>query len=201
MIAPAMSDRRNPAVGGPTIVWEDTGVSATTEPELVVATDVFGATPPLQLTNDAPADRNPNVSPNGSTIVWEKCSATCDVYAATGVGSSWLTTTPVAASAADEIWPDTNGSEIVYASNAGGAYHVYVATPGVTPTLLYVPGSVSENHPAIADRFVAFEASNGTQQTSGSTTWRRTPRGVSPTRPRARRSPTSRPPARALAQR
>lgn len=155
--------RRNPSVGGPTIVWEDAGVSATPDPELVVATDVFGATPPFELTNDAAADRNPNVSPNGATIVWEKCSATCDVYAATGVGAPWMTTTPVATSGADEIWPDTNGTEVVYASNAGGSYHVYATTVGGTPAQLVVPGSVSENHPAISGHFVAFEASNGTQ--------------------------------------
>jgi Bacterial Ig-like domain (group 1) len=163
-VAPTtMPNRRNPAIGGPTIVWEDVGVSATADPELVVATSVFGTTPPLQLTNDAPADRNPNVSPNGATIVWEKCSAACDVYAATGVGASWMTTTPVATSTSDEIWPDTNGSEIVYASNAGGNYHVYVTMLGGTPVQLSVPGSVSENHPTISGSFVAFEASNGAQ--------------------------------------
>jgi Tol biopolymer transport system component len=159
----AAPNRRNPAVGGATIVWEDVGVSATNDPELVVATDVFGVTPPFRLTNDAPADRNPNVSPDGATVVWEKCSATCDVYAAMGVLSSWLTTTPVATSAADEIWPDTNGSQIVYASNAGGAYHAYATTLGSTPVPLSVPGSVSENHPSIAGNFVAFESSSGTQ--------------------------------------
>jgi len=158
--APAVPDRRNPAIGGSTIVWEDAGApgASANEPDLVLASG--GTT--FRLTNDALADHNLNVSPDGGTIVWEKCAATCDVYAATGSSSSWVTT-PVATAGADEIWPDTNGSRIVYASNAGGAYHVYVTTLGGTPMQLSVPGSVSENHPAIAGNFVAFESSNGTQ--------------------------------------
>jgi Bacterial Ig-like domain (group 1) len=156
--APASANRRNPTVGGSTVAWEDAGVSTSSDPEIVVASG--GTT--QQLTNDALADRNPNISQDGQTLVWEKCSATCDVYAATGLGSSW-TTTPVAASGANEISPDTNGSHIVYASNAGGDYHVYVTILSGAPTQLAVPGSVSENHPAIAGTFVAFEASNGAQ--------------------------------------
>jgi hypothetical protein len=161
--APVSSpQRRNPAIGGQTIVWEDIAVSATSDPELVVATGNMA----FQLTNDVPADRNPNVSPSGGQIVWEKCTigapTLCDVYAAAGGGSSWVTT-PVATGAANEIGPDTNGSQMVYASDAGGAYHVYVTTLGGAPVQLVVPGSVSESHPAIAGTFVAFESFDGAQ--------------------------------------
>jgi hypothetical protein len=158
LAAPAMPMRRNPTIGGPAIVWEDEGISGTSDPELVVAT----GSSTFRLTNDALADRNPNISQSGQTVVWEKCGAPCDVYAATGSGTSWVTT-PVTTSGADEIWPDTNGTQIVYASNAGGNYHVYVTTLGGTPAQLVIPGSVSENHPAMSGSFVAFESSNGTQ--------------------------------------
>lgn len=158
--APAVPDRRNPATGASTIVWEDAGApgASANEPDLVL---VNGSTT-FRLTTDALADRNPNVSPDGGMIAWEKCAGTCDVYAAAGSGSAWVTT-PVATGAADQIWPDTNGNQIVYASNAGGAYHVYATTLGGVPTKLSVPGSVSENHPAIAGNFVAFESSNGAE--------------------------------------
>jgi hypothetical protein len=158
----AISLRRNPAVGGPTIVWEDAGISATGDPELAIATDVFGLTPPFQLTNDAAADRNPSVSPTGTTIVWEKGAFPRDVYAAKGFGASWVTT-PVATSSADEIRPDTNGKEIVYESNAGGGRHVYVTTLGGSPAQLSVPGSVEAVTPAISGNFVAFASSDGVQ--------------------------------------
>lgn len=157
LTAPATANRRDPTVGDSTVAWEDVGVSSSSDPEIVIV----GASTTHRLTNDALADRNPNLSQDGQTLVWEKCSANCDVYAATGSGGSWVTT-PVATSAADEIGADANGAHIVYASNAGGDYHVYV-TLGGSATQLVVPGSVSESHPAIAGTFVAFEASNGTQ--------------------------------------
>ncbi len=146
--APATPNRRNPTVGGSTVAWEDVGVSSTSDAEIVVSS---GNTT-HRLTNDALADRNPNIAQDGRTLVWEKCAATCDVYAATDSGSSWVTT-PVATSGADEIWPDTNGGHIVYASNEGGNYHVYVTALGGSPTQLTVPGSLSENHPAVAGDF------------------------------------------------
>jgi Tol biopolymer transport system component len=163
-VAPVLTPvRRNPAAGDPTIVWEDEGVSSNGLPELVVQSwSVFTGSVTTQLTNDVAADRNPNVSPAGGKIVWEKCINSCDVYAANPGGSGW-TTFGVATSGADEIWPDTNGTQIVYASNASGNYHVYVTTPGGTPARLVIPGSVSENHPSISGGFVAFESSNGTQ--------------------------------------
>ena len=152
-------NRRNPTGGGSTVVWEDFGVSGTSDPDLVL--DSAGT--PFQLTNDALADRNPNVSQNGQAIVWEKCAATCDVYAATGAGSSWLTT-PVAATGSDEISPDTDGTRIVYATNAGGDYQVYATLIGAPEVQIPATvGSMSENHPAIAGGYVAFESSNGSQ--------------------------------------
>lgn len=164
--APSIPLRRNPSVGEITIAWEDEGVSSNQQPELVVDSwSIFTGGVTTQLTNDSAADRNPNVLPTGGKIVWEKCNSTtgsCDIYAAAGVGATWAIT-PVATSGADEIWPDTNGTQIVYASNAGGNYHVYVTTLGGTATQLDVPGSLSANHPTISGRFVAFESSNGTQ--------------------------------------
>jgi hypothetical protein len=162
-VAPvAISIRRNPAIGGSTIAWEDAGVSTTSNPELVVYSG--GAT--TQLTNDAAADRNPNVSPDGSTVVWEKCvgPGSCDIYAARKSGGSW-TITPVAQTAANEILPDTNGNSVVYSSNAGGPSHVYVVSVdgSGTHTIPAPPYLVSATRPTIAGDFIAFESSDGLQ--------------------------------------
>src|SRR4029450_658368 len=86
----------------------------------------------------------------------------CDVDARSASGGQRMTPR-VAAGAADEIWPDTNGGHIVYASNAGGTYHVYATTLDGAAKQLSVPGSVSENHAAIAGPLVALESSDGMQ--------------------------------------
>jgi WD40 repeat protein len=159
-VAPALPLRRNPAIGGSTVAWEDSAVSADANPELVV--DSAGTV--TQLTNDPPADQNPSVSPDGSTVVWEKCAASCDVYAAVKAGSSW-NLAQVTATAVNETSPDTNGSIVAYASDANGPSHVHFRplSGGADQTIPMPPGWVSENHPAIAGDFLAFESSDGVQ--------------------------------------
>jgi hypothetical protein len=149
--SPAIPLRNNPAIGSNTIAWEDFGVIADSSTELVLTTN--GVTT-VRVTNDAAADQNPNVSPAGDVVVWEKCTGSCDVYAATAA-SGW-TPVAVAAAAANETSPDTNGSLIVYASNAGGTSHNYVTTLGGTAT--QIPAiTTAQDHPAIAGTFIAYE--------------------------------------------
>src|SRR5437867_4312128 len=148
---PAVAMRSNPAIGGNTVIWEDVGVTSDMSSEMVLSTD--GITT-HRVTNDAFADTNPNVSPTGNVVAWEKCSGTdCDVYAA--IALAWAPQA-VANSSANETWPDTNGSQIVFASNAGGVAHVYVTTLGGVAT--QIPTSTAtQDHPAIANNFVAYE--------------------------------------------
>ena len=128
------------------------GTPAVARPEIVLTTDGITTT---RVTNDALADQNPNVSPSGDMVVWEKCTvSTCDVYAAR-LATGW-TATPVAATSANETWPDTNGVQIVFASNAGGVQHVYVTTLGGVATQIPSP-TTTQDRPAIANNFVAYE--------------------------------------------
>src|SRR5437867_4730076 len=151
-VAPAIPLRSNPSIGSNTIAWEDMGVSADNSTEIVLTTDGITTT---RVTNDALADQNPNVSPSGDMVVWEKCTvSTCDVYAAR-LATGW-TATPVAATSANETWPDTNGVQIVFASNAGGVQHVYVTTLGGVATQIPSP-TTTQDRPAIANNFVAYE--------------------------------------------
>ncbi|HMC21537.1 MAG TPA: hypothetical protein VKL19_06800 [Thermoanaerobaculia bacterium] len=150
--APAIPLRSNPSIGSNTIAWEDMAVSADNSTEIVLTTDGITTT---RVTNDALADQNPNVSPSGDMVVWEKCTvSTCDVYAAR-LATGW-TATPVAATSANETWPDTNGVQIVFASNAGGVQHVYVTTLGGVATQIPSP-TTTQDRPAIANNFVAYE--------------------------------------------
>jgi hypothetical protein len=150
--APAIPLRSNPSIGGSAIAWEDMGLTADTSTEIVLTTN---GTTTVRVTNDAFADQNPNVSPAGDVVVWEKCNAgTCDVYAATAAGG-WAPVA-VSATAANETWPDTNGSQIVFASDSSGTSHIYISTIGGTAT--QIPASTTtQDHPAIAGRFIAYE--------------------------------------------
>ncbi|HEY8791606.1 MAG TPA: PxKF domain-containing protein [Gaiellaceae bacterium] len=152
---PGNAQRNNPSIGASTIAWEDVGVAADMNPEIVV--DLGGVL--TRLTNDPAADQNPNVSPDGSAVVWERCSANCDVYSAVKSGSGW-SVSPVAATSANETSPDTNGSVVVYASDASGSSRVHVASlsGGGDQTIPLPPGTSDANHPAVAGDFVVFEA-------------------------------------------
>jgi hypothetical protein len=154
--------RRNPAIGGATIAWEDSATGASTS-EIVVRSGGVAA----PVTSDGLADRNPNVSPDGSVVVWEKCSGpgSCDVYAATASGGSWAVS-PVSASGDNEISPDSNSGVVVYSRGASGAApHVYYRPVGGGPeqAIAMPPGWVDERRPAIAGDVVVFVASDGLQ--------------------------------------
>lgn len=70
-----------------------------------------------RLTDDAAADENVSVSPDGTVIVWTKCQsarANCDVWQATrGDGGAWVTA-QLTGAAGDESLPSTNGQVVVY---------------------------------------------------------------------------------------
>jgi hypothetical protein len=160
-VAPvASSNRSNPAIGGPTIAWEDVGVSADMNPEIVA--DSGGTV--TRLTTDLVADQNPSVSPDGSTVVWEKCSVgSCDVYAAVKSGALW-SISAVAATSANETSPDTNGTVVVYESNSTGAQRVHVAplNGGADTTIPLPAGTTEAIVPGVSGNFVAFSAGTPT---------------------------------------
>jgi hypothetical protein len=150
--------QQNAAIGGSTIVWQDGGGTSGTQ--LVV--DANGSI--TQLTSDTAANKNPNVSPDGSTVAWEKCSApgSCDIYAAVKAGNSW-NISPVATTTANETSPDTNGTLVVYTSGPVGAstIHVHSLVNGTDQTVALPSGATWAAHPAISGNFVAFEAWDG----------------------------------------
>jgi hypothetical protein len=152
---PALALRGNPAIGNNTIAWEDIGVSSVMSSEIVLSTDGITTT---RVTNDTLPDQNTNVSPAGDVVVWEKCFTQCDIYAA--LAPAWAPQV-VANSAANETWPHTNGTQIVYASNAGGVVHVYVTTLSGVASQIPSP-TVTQDHPAIANNFVAYEGGTST---------------------------------------
>ena len=133
--------RFRPAIRGNTIAYIDT----TLEPhgELVVY-DLTTNTA-QRLTDDAAADQNASLSPDGNTVVWEHCEIDtnhCDIWQGVRSGATW-TISAVSSDPANETLPDTTGSVHVYSSdrpsgagdiyfrNAGGAIEFELALAGV----------------------------------------------------------------------
>jgi Tol biopolymer transport system component len=153
----ADSRRRGAAIGDGTVAWIDTSFSGG---ELFGYDRVTGSS--QRLTNDAAQDRRPQVSPDGSVIVWEHCAlppgSACDIYQAVKSGGGW-SVGPVASSAAEENNPDTNGSIVIYSaqrSSSVGRSDVYW-TPVAGGPESQLELDAEQGNPAISGDLAVFE--------------------------------------------
>src|SRR5262249_32061924 len=83
------SNRRAPAIGGPTVVWQDFGLASTPQ----IAVYDRGTAQMTPLTNDAGFHQEPGVSPAGDVLVWtrgESVNGDCHIWQATGGGRPGL---------------------------------------------------------------------------------------------------------------
>ena len=102
----------------------------------------------------------PAVSPGGDLVVWERCvGSNCDIYGSSRGGGTWSTPAAVAATAANESNPDTDGTTIVYDSARPSAadQDVYLRPlAGGPEAALELPGL--QRNPAISTGVVTFES-------------------------------------------
>jgi hypothetical protein len=123
----------------------------------IVAWDLVAGSA-TRLTNDGNVDQAPAVSPDGNVIVWERCPISlinCDVVQAVKTTSGW-TVSDVAATAASEGFPDTNGSIVLWIADTGAGYDIYwrPVAGGATQQLELAGNQV---RPAIAGDVISFE--------------------------------------------
>ena len=103
------------------------------------------------------SNRDPNVSPDGSTVTWAKCdpTASCDIYVAQRATDGTWPVLQLTDSLGEDILPETDGTIVTYASNAGGDYDIWFkdvdGTNDRTLVLTDVPGSI-ETNPTISGR-------------------------------------------------
>lgn len=155
------SNRRGAVVGHRTVAWQD--LSYGTQPE--IAAFNLDTQTLARLTNDGVLDRTPAVSPDGSVIVWAKCTsaqAGCDVWQAVSVpGPDGFQLMALTGAEGEESQPDSNGQIVVYASQRTDANGVtdrdiyWQQVGGGTEYRLALPGL--DANPSISGSLIAFE--------------------------------------------
>jgi len=150
------SYRFAPSVGGRTVAFMDfsfTGLQE--ESEIAVASLDGGAA--IRLTNDKLPDLVPAVSPDGSVVVWRKCSffgvgSSCEIWRAIRAGTAWS-----AARLADvpySSFQDTNGTLVVYGD---GDDILVQPVGGGAATRISLAGA--QNNASISRSVISFESS------------------------------------------
>jgi HYR domain len=165
-VAPAEGARRAfAAIGGTTVAFMQFVGASSTQSEVCVADVDDLAAPAVCLTSDSTmSNRDPAVSPDGGTVTWAKCSPDgtgCDVWVAVRrADGSWGTPLQLTDSTGEDILPDTDGTVVTYASNAGGDFDIWFEDlDGSHERQLVLPdapGSI-ETNPNISGGAILFE--------------------------------------------
>jgi Tol biopolymer transport system component len=158
--------REKPSIGSQIVAWVDFGLSD--DPylsEIVVYDRATGVT--TRLTNDLFYDTDPNVSPDGSLIVWTKCqvyNSGCHVWQANYTGSGW-DVSPLEGSG-EQTSPSTDGQYIVYSSflnNTTTESNIFWQLRGGSEVFeLVLPGN--QRDPVVDRGIVVFENSEAEVQ-------------------------------------
>jgi MYXO-CTERM domain-containing protein len=162
--------RRNPAIGGTTVAWQDLSDSTSTVVRSeIVAYDLLSGVS-QQLTDDLQFDANPAVSPDGNVIVWEKCATSvspCDIWQAARTGGAWGPPVQATSTSDGEAHPATDGALVAYGVNpAGGATGPDIAwrpVAGGAEIVLALPGE--QQRPTTSGDVVVFEGRSMTDPT------------------------------------
>ena len=138
----------DPAIGGNLIAFVHGSWGGPAAAEIYVHDLNTGTV--TQLTNDALLNRDPEVSPDGSVIVWQKCQPdgkSCDIYSATQTGPGVFTTPRLLTGAGEDWYPHTNGQFVVYTSDKNGGNDVYFQrVGGSTEMHLSIPDEQYDPH-------------------------------------------------------
>lgn len=154
--------RRNPAIGGGVVAWEDYGLVgeySVLRSEIVVYDRASETTTPL--TDDALFDLAPRVSPDGTLLVWLKCTSVlrlgCEVWQAERGLDGW-TSTP-AATEGGHLSADSDGAVVVYQATREGDADIYwTPVGGGAEQRLALPGF--QRNPSVSGGLISFESND-----------------------------------------
>ena len=166
VLAPDASARRTFArVGGDTVAFQQFTTPSTAASAICVASLLHPSDPAHCLTNEALSNSDPDVSPDGNIVVFQSCQTPhtgCDIYSARrNLDGIWGTPVAITSAGGNDLGPKTNGTTVVYASNAGGDFDIYyepVTGAGTATRLQFsdVAGS-NETAPSISGTLISME--------------------------------------------
>jgi len=153
----------NPSIGGNLVAFEDVGSSIPGGRDI----DVYDLSSGIvtKLAHDAFDNINPEVSPNGDAVIWQKCQtnqASCDLDAAIQTSPGVFTTRAFISGGNTSRYESssTNGELVVYTSLRNGERDLYnQPLAGGTEVHLSIPGD--QRDVKISENFISFES--GTQ--------------------------------------
>ena len=149
-----------PSIGGNIVAFEDRDPIDDSQPSQIATYDLStGAV--TQLTNDSLFNRNPDVSPNGDVVTWQKCQSnllTCDIYAAIKTAPGVFTTRALTTDGNSSPYRSaTNGEVAVYISDRTGEHDIYYQpVNGGTEVHLVIPGD--QRDATISGDLISFES-------------------------------------------
>jgi hypothetical protein len=156
--------RASASIGGTTVAFEQQAGAESSQVDVCVADAARPDDPATCLTADGASmmNRTPDVSPDGSTVVFTKCLTTglaCDVYAARrGADGTWGAPVRLTDDAGEHVQAVTDGTLVAYASNAGGDWDIrWANVDGTGADQLLLPGS-TELRPRISGGVISFES-------------------------------------------
>ena len=158
------TQRQAAAIGSTTVAFEQK-TGSTLVRNICVASTADPTAPASCLTASDAMDRDPAVSPDGNTVVWAKCTGLlsgCDIWAASkNAAGGWNTPRAITNAGGNDIFPDTNGVVVTYASNLDGDSDIYFQNldgTGLTQRIVLADsGGSSEENPNISGTRIAFQ--------------------------------------------
>jgi hypothetical protein len=164
-LAPAPgTQRQSAAIGGTTVAFEQKTPSTLIR-NICVASIASPSSPGTCLTTSDAMNRDPAVSPGGNTVVWAKCTGLlsgCDIWAASkNSAGGWDAPRAITTGGGNDVFPDTNGTTVTWASNLDGDSDIYFGNldgSGVTNRLVVADAvGAQEENPNISSSRIAFQ--------------------------------------------
>lgn len=148
------------ALGADTVAFMDLAAG---NGDIIVGSVAAPGAPLVNLSSSTDIDTSPAVSPAGTAVVWERCTASfinCGIMRSMFSGGSWSAAEVVSDTPSYEQNPDTDGLHVVYDSNraisTGGPDIYFQPLAGGAEMQLQINGT--QRNPSISRGAVAFES-------------------------------------------
>ena len=109
-------------MGGDTVAFQQFTTGSNSVSAICVASLSSPLDPALCLTDETRSNSSPDVSPDGNTVVFQQCvspDTACDIFAARrNPDGTWSAPVAITVGGGNDLSPATNGTIVVYSSDA-----------------------------------------------------------------------------------